>query len=292
MKLAVTVLSSILFACSVTTANPVNPSATTSTDASTSTTQPTATESNKSGLWTASNEEIATWVDVSQFTKADAELIKQYLKLTQKYEKAKEMRNLLKKETGVQEKLVKQLDQESWWFLRQFKKGKGPKYGKKLNEAREKYRKEEIKRIKLEKEYHKADLENIDLNFKLDFSKKELTKLLFGDNLDSPLFYSHMHFMASNIGFVENILKFLNLQLDQQSESEQASTSGTQSLPRNYKSLSSKTPTDQPTQISSNTKGTFKVRSSTRKAYSKMKSSLGSRWSQFKNDDDSSDSDD
>ncbi|KAK5665565.1 hypothetical protein QVD99_007911 [Batrachochytrium dendrobatidis] len=89
MKLAVTVLSSILLACSVTTANPVNPSATTSTDASTSTTQPTATESNKSGLWTASNEEIATWVDVSQFTKADAELIKQYLKLTQKYEKAK-----------------------------------------------------------------------------------------------------------------------------------------------------------------------------------------------------------
>ncbi|EGF77259.1 hypothetical protein BATDEDRAFT_27958 [Batrachochytrium dendrobatidis JAM81] len=292
MKLAVTVLSSILLACSVTTANPVNPSATTSTDASTSTTQPTATESNKSGLWTASNEEIANWVDVSQFTKADAELIKQYLKLTQEREKAKEMRNLLKQEIPKQEKLVKQLDQESWWLFREFGKGKGPKYGKKLNEAREKYRKEEIKRIKLEKEYYKINPKDIDLGLKLDFVEKELAKRLFGDDLNSPLFYSHVGFMRSNIGFVENILKFLNFQLDQQSESEQASTSGTQSLPRNYKSLSSKTPTDQPTQISSNTKGTFKVRSSTRKAYSKMKSSLGSRWSQFKNDDDSSDSDD
>ncbi|OAJ44646.1 hypothetical protein BDEG_27856 [Batrachochytrium dendrobatidis JEL423] len=191
MKLAVTVLSSILFACSVTTANPVNPSATTSTDASTSTTQPTATESNKSGLWTASNEEIATWVDVSQFTKADAELIKQYLKLTQEREKAKEMRNLLKQEIPKQEKLVKQLDQESWWLFREFGKGKGPKYGKKLNEAREKYRKEEIKRIKLEKEYYKINPKDIDLGLKLDFVEKELAKRLFGDDLNSPLFYSH-----------------------------------------------------------------------------------------------------
>ncbi|KAJ8326149.1 hypothetical protein QVD99_001359 [Batrachochytrium dendrobatidis] len=37
MKLAVAVLSSILFVCSVTTANPVNPSATTDAEASTST---------------------------------------------------------------------------------------------------------------------------------------------------------------------------------------------------------------------------------------------------------------
>ncbi|EGF76150.1 hypothetical protein BATDEDRAFT_28776 [Batrachochytrium dendrobatidis JAM81] len=42
MKLAVTVLASILFACSVTTAKPVNPSATTSAEASTSTVTPSA----------------------------------------------------------------------------------------------------------------------------------------------------------------------------------------------------------------------------------------------------------
>ncbi|KAK5665541.1 hypothetical protein QVD99_007887 [Batrachochytrium dendrobatidis] len=114
MKLAVTVLASILFACSVTTAKPVNPSATTSAEASTSTVIPTATTSTKSKHRVLSYEGSEFSLDLSKFSKDDMGLIKEYLQTDQEYQEAKKACDSAKSEELNQKELLKRLIGENY----------------------------------------------------------------------------------------------------------------------------------------------------------------------------------
>ncbi|KAJ8330598.1 hypothetical protein O5D80_001573 [Batrachochytrium dendrobatidis] len=266
MKLAVTVLASILFACSVTTANPVNPSATTSTDASTS---------------TVYSAQTTPSVDLSKLSEGGINLIKIYIKANQDHEKAIKLRNLAKNAVTAQKIIMAELNEKLLRLKSESRKGNDKlQHAYTLERLRLKLQKQSRRLDMLETKYLGHSLYNV--IWGLWDSKLELAKHFFKEFLGEKLTVNAcIELLESNYEVLACIRRLKNEML----KSEQASTSGTQSLPRNYKSLSSKTPTDQPTQISSNTKGTFKVRSSTRKAYSKMKSSLGSPRSRGENDD-------
>ncbi|KAK5665563.1 hypothetical protein QVD99_007909 [Batrachochytrium dendrobatidis] len=133
MKLAVTVLSSILLACSVTTANPVNPSATTSTDASTS---------------TVSSLGNGYFFYKSIFSVGNKCLIKKYLQKKETHERARRVYDLLKKETEVQEKRVAMLNERYHKLIQKSKQGNG-NLGYK--DSLEKFQ------LELEKQSHKLD---------------------------------------------------------------------------------------------------------------------------------------
>ncbi|OAJ43381.1 hypothetical protein BDEG_26746 [Batrachochytrium dendrobatidis JEL423] len=248
MKLAVTVLTSILFTCSFTTANPVNPSATTTTSAgtSTSTVIPTATTSTESGLWAASNEETTNLVDMSQLSESDLSLIEDCLQMEQEYEDMKKAYDLAKSEKTDQRILVERLNKKHAKLLRKPRKNKNnPVYKKELKNSRLKLQQERKKLKELEKKCQKLYHDFFILDLKLDSNKENLAERLFED-LDLELILSHMQFLELNRDFVQGIYESLNLIMNQQSGSEQTSTSGSQSSSQYHESPSSEPLTEEP----------------------------------------------
>ncbi|KAK5666080.1 hypothetical protein QVD99_006858 [Batrachochytrium dendrobatidis] len=206
MKLAVAVLTSILFTCSFTTANPVNPSATTTTSAgtSTSTVIPTATASTESGLWAASNEETTNLVDMSQLSESDLSLIEDCLQMEQEYEDMKKAYDLAKSEELDQRILVERLNKKHAKLLRKPRKNKNnPVYKKELKNSRLKLQQERKKLKELEKKCQKLYHDFFILDLKLDSNKENLAERLFED-LDLELILSHMQFLELNRDFRTN----------------------------------------------------------------------------------------
>ncbi|OAJ37377.1 hypothetical protein BDEG_21408 [Batrachochytrium dendrobatidis JEL423] len=186
MKLAVTVLASILLACSVTTATPANPSA---------------------------------------FVEVDARLIEGHLETDRKRQEMRKVCVLAKS---------KELDQKIL---------NDPTYQKKLQnsrlelkEAREKLEELEEKREKLEHDFFVFRLSLYSI-------RENIARRLFGYGMDLASFYSCVEFLKFNPSFLESIYESLTLRLNQQSESEQASTSGTQSSSQHHESSSSSSET-------------------------------------------------
>ncbi|EGF83582.1 hypothetical protein BATDEDRAFT_22396 [Batrachochytrium dendrobatidis JAM81] len=178
MKLAVTVLASILLACSVTTATPANPS--------------------------------AFVVDISRLSEVDARLIEGHLETDRKRQ---EMR---KNDPTYQKKLQNSRLE--------------------LKEAREKLEELEEKREKLEHDFFVFRLSLYSI-------RENIARRLFGYGMDLASFYSCVEFLKFNPSFLESIYESLTLRLNQQSESEQASTSGTQSSSQHHESSSSSSET-------------------------------------------------
>ncbi|OAJ43871.1 hypothetical protein BDEG_27184 [Batrachochytrium dendrobatidis JEL423] len=252
MKLAVTVLSSILAICSVTTANPVNPSSATSTETSTSTAQPTEITSTVFEDRIISYEEATRLVDISQLSESDIGLIKDYLETDREYQEMKKVYVLVKSERRSQQKLIDQLYKEYLELVYKYQQNKNNPMCQEmvqnsklmLKEAREKLKKLRKERLELSQKFFGFSLQS-------HLKKEKLAELLFGNDMDSLLLFSCMEFLESNRDFVESIYEFLILRLNQQSESEQVSTSEAQSL-----SSSSETFIVQPTQTSSSTQAT------------------------------------
>ncbi|EGF76123.1 hypothetical protein BATDEDRAFT_28803 [Batrachochytrium dendrobatidis JAM81] len=300
MKLAVTVLSLILFACSVTTASPVNPSSTTSAESSTSTVISTATKSTEFEYRIISYQEATNLVDISQLSESDARLIEKYLQADRKYEETVKAYGLTESERLDQEKLIDQLLKEySGLADKSWKTKNDPVCQKKKEDFRLKLREEREKLKMLEEKRQKLGNDFFDINFQSYFDRKKLAKRLFQNGPSTTSLYSYTKFLGSNLSFLENIYESLTLQLNQQSESKQASTSETQNQSQHHESpspSSSETSAVQPTQPSSNTQATFfstkKASKSSgsfrlRQAYSKFKNQLGSRRNRPKNDDSS-----
>ncbi|EGF83714.1 hypothetical protein BATDEDRAFT_21130 [Batrachochytrium dendrobatidis JAM81] len=309
MKLAVTLLASILFACSVTTAKPVNPrkttSATTSAEASTSTVIPSATKSTKSKHHVLSYKGSTFSVNLGKLSKDDVKLIKEYLEKDQKREEVKKARDSAKSEELNQKELVELLREENYELSLKYPNTDDPEYqekseiiNQKLNEENEKLFSLQQKRLKLDGNLYYAD------DLVLDSARKKLAERLFQNGPSTTSLYSQIGFMKSNPSFVKNIYQSLILRLNKQSRFKKAFTSGTQNKSKHHKSpsSSSKTSTDQPTQTSSTQRAsrsrsrshsrsrkTSRSCSRSRKACSKMKNNLGSGWNQLENEDSDSD---
>ncbi|EGF77522.1 hypothetical protein BATDEDRAFT_91730 [Batrachochytrium dendrobatidis JAM81] len=259
MKLAVAVLSSILLACSVTTANPVNPSAAKSAESSTSAAIPTATTSTESEYRTISYEEAANLVDLSQLSESDVSLIEGYLQMDREHEEMEKACDLAGSEKLHQQELIKQLNKKYSTLVHKSQHNNNdPAYEEKVQSFKLKLQEEREKLEELEKKYRKFNRDFLVFSLQTYANKAELAERFFGDDLDMDLLYLYVEFLKFNPSFVENIYKSLTLRLNKQPGSEQASTSGTQSSSQHHESpSSSKTSTVQPTQTSSSTQGFF-----------------------------------
>ncbi|EGF76355.1 hypothetical protein BATDEDRAFT_28544 [Batrachochytrium dendrobatidis JAM81] len=317
MKLAVTVLASILLACSVTTAKPVNPSATTSAttsaEASTSTVTPTATTSTKSEYRVLSYEGSEFSLDLSKFSEDDMGLIQEYLQADQEYEEIKKARDSAKSEEFNQKELLKRVLGESYELSLKYPNRGDPVYQEKREIINQKVDEEDEKFFSLQEKLLELDEDLYCAGVLLHLARENLADLLFKNNPSTASLDSYRRYLKSNRNFVKNIYQSLILRLSQQSGSEQPSTSGTQNKSKHHKSpsSSSKTSTVQPTQTSSSTQATSsstqktsrssrshsrsrsrktsRSHSRSRKAYSKMKNNLGSGWNQLENEDSDSD---
>ncbi|OAJ43557.1 hypothetical protein BDEG_26907 [Batrachochytrium dendrobatidis JEL423] len=114
MKLAVTVLASILFACSVTTATPVNPSLTTSAESSTSAVTP--------------NAQATSLFDLSQPSLEVMNLLEEYAQSKEDYKEAEKVYDLVHSTKSDRKQLVKQLREEYQELLDKYQEGDGSKY--------------------------------------------------------------------------------------------------------------------------------------------------------------------
>ncbi|EGF78074.1 hypothetical protein BATDEDRAFT_26761 [Batrachochytrium dendrobatidis JAM81] len=111
MKLAVTVLSSVLLACSVTIANPVLPSATADAESSTLTVLPTATTSTYSSPSAVSELDVDLFYCGTLSRKAKS-LIKAYATTKRGVETTEERCKLISKSISFQQKLIQQLSEK------------------------------------------------------------------------------------------------------------------------------------------------------------------------------------
>ncbi|OAJ45147.1 hypothetical protein BDEG_28308 [Batrachochytrium dendrobatidis JEL423] len=265
MKLSIA-LSSILLVCSVTTANPVNPSATTSVEPSSSTAIFTATASTYPNPSPVSIAQAKKLVDFSKLSKNDMNLMEKYLKTSENYQGAKEALELEEPRKLAQEALVKRLCEKYMGLLAEWLKPKLNKEKKIL--------------LELEKVYQDLRLKIFDYNWILNDIGKELAKRLFGDGLDQSSIHSYMMFIKSNPRFIQSIQSTLGHMLGQQPGTEQASTSGTQSPSQHRESPSSSTH-----EVPKSPRSQKKSRSRAGKAYSKIKGAFGSSPNQDNTDD-------
>ncbi|KAJ8324272.1 hypothetical protein O5D80_007464 [Batrachochytrium dendrobatidis] len=297
MKLLIIILSSILLACSVTIANPVLPSATTSIEY---------------GTLSTPNTQVESVGDLGQLSKEAICLIKEYAQINSDCEEMKKLYDLTESKKLVQEELVKQLGEEYQHLKRKSQKGK--------NDLKDHIRFRTIKqRLKEQKkEFIDLEREHLDLNFdyffvcdELNRIKRELVKCVFGKHSTSRPISYYMELLTSNLEFAKLVDTFRNSAPSQQLGSEQAFTSGTQSSSQRYDNPSllydnemevskksdhilkgsdtmhpsSEAPIVQPTQASSSTERASRSCSRSRKLCSRIKSSIGSLWNQHTDDD-------
>ncbi|EGF81691.1 hypothetical protein BATDEDRAFT_23219 [Batrachochytrium dendrobatidis JAM81] len=150
MKLAVAVLSSILLACSVTIANPVDPSATTSTESITSPTH------NPNGIGLGGLDPIPNIIK---------DLLKEYIELEHGRDEQEKLYGSLKPQYDHQHKLVKRLKKkiQVLGYISQAS-GDGPEYNG------------EIRKNKLDFEIQKSKLANLKKSLQGCESKSYLEK--------------------------------------------------------------------------------------------------------------------
>ncbi|KAJ8322526.1 hypothetical protein O5D80_000035 [Batrachochytrium dendrobatidis] len=239
MKFAVTVLASILFACSVTTAIPVNPSAAASAEAST--------------LVVIPSSKTTLSVDFSKPSKEDIALIKEYVLVKKDRDDVEEMHESIQLERLAQEELIKRLKQNPQELLIVSNTIENPpKYGERRKKLEQKLKQERENLDELTEKLRNSDYSI--LNRRLGEIKIKLVKSLTGKVLRQPTSH-YLRLWESEPKFMELISTFGNSTPSQQPESEQASTSGTQNQLQHHKSSSSpsETSTVQPTQTSSST---------------------------------------
>ncbi|KAJ8330324.1 hypothetical protein O5D80_001325 [Batrachochytrium dendrobatidis] len=240
MKLAITVLSSILAICSVTVAKPVNPSATTSVESSTSTAVPSA--------------QTTGWINFDQLSEEGMNLIKEYARVNKQHNEAKAMCGSTESIIVSQEKLVKGLASELKDLMDKTHKSKdGSKYEEEVKKANARFGEQHYLFLQFEKKCMDSYWDNSGIRLQLTKIKNKLVKLLFGEHISAELVEDYMQLLESDFMFMKLVKEFEALVLDRQLEPEQPSTSGIQSPQHrgNLPSSSSQTPTVQSTKASS-----------------------------------------
>ncbi|KAK5670522.1 hypothetical protein QVD99_003202 [Batrachochytrium dendrobatidis] len=191
MKLSVAVLSSILLVCSVTTANPIHPSSTASTEYVSSTAIPsstTSTEFNPSATPNANGIDLGS---LDSFSDDIQDLFKNYLKKQHDYDEHKKKCKLIKLQFEDQQKLVKHT-RERFGNLRRTaqRNGRGnSKYSDddEMKELRNKFQEGHSRLGELQRKKNKCRFELSHFNQQLDFAKVNLVEFIFGAsfNLES-----------------------------------------------------------------------------------------------------------
>ncbi|KAK5669584.1 hypothetical protein QVD99_003975 [Batrachochytrium dendrobatidis] len=255
MKLAITVLSSILAICSVTVAKPVNPSATTSVESSTSTAVPSA--------------QTTGWINFDQLSDEGMNLIKEYARVNKQHNEAKAMCGSTESIIVSQEKLVKGLASELGDLMDKTHKSKdGSEYEEEVKKANARFAEQHYLLLQFEKKCMDSYWDNSGIRSQLTKIKNELVKFLFGEHISAELVEDYMQLLESDFMFMKLVKEFEALVSGQQLEPEQPkkseqpkkfeqpeqpSTSGIQSPQHHESSLSSssQTPTVQSTKASS-----------------------------------------
>ncbi|KAK6091072.1 hypothetical protein MT418_008365 [Batrachochytrium dendrobatidis] len=238
------VLTSILFTCSVTTASPILPTATTTTYSSSS---------------TISNAKVTNSAGLSEVSENAIDSTKDYLETKEAYEKAEKTHSLLKFEKLCQEKLIEWLLQEyqhlsekSWRYKN------NSKHKKELKELEFELQAQHLILSDLEKKCTKSCLNSSQLRWRFGGAKTLLAESLLEKNSDLKTTDNHTKLDTPHS-------PVLSQESESESESDQASTSGTHSPShqalKHHESPSpstNETPAVQRTQTSSSTQTSSK----------------------------------
>ncbi|EGF80592.1 hypothetical protein BATDEDRAFT_24337 [Batrachochytrium dendrobatidis JAM81] len=171
MKLAVAVLSSILFACSVTIANPVKPSETTSTKSSTSPTP------NPKGIGLGGLDPLPDIIK---------ELLDKHLKLGHDLNQQGKICDPLQSEYENQQKLIKDLEKRIRLleFISQTS-GDNQKYYGEIQETKLNLEAQRSKLFDFGSRYYECQLKTCYIELDLSLIKIELVDIIFGGPWDS-----------------------------------------------------------------------------------------------------------
>ncbi|OAJ39343.1 hypothetical protein BDEG_23199 [Batrachochytrium dendrobatidis JEL423] len=193
MKLPIAVLTSILFACSFTTANPIHPSSTTSAESRT---------------LTAANAQVTSLVDFSKLSRSAKNSIKKYAKIKQDYEKTEKMYGLAKVTEADHEKLVSELT-EKYLLLKQKSQAMNDnsRYENKLNKAKLELEAQNKILLELEEKCTSLSCKLLDLFLKLSASEKKLKKHLLENDPNSILVDFYTKLLGLDSTSIKLILK-------------------------------------------------------------------------------------
>ncbi|OAJ45448.1 hypothetical protein BDEG_28588 [Batrachochytrium dendrobatidis JEL423] len=189
MKLAVAVLSSILFACSVTIANPIDPSATTSTESNTSPTH------NPNGIGLGGLNPLPNIIK---------DLLEKHLKLNHNRNHYGRICNSLKSEYEDQKKLVMNLGRKIQ-VLKHKAQGNsgGPKYDDEIQETKVDLKAQKAKLADLGKDYHECESECNSISFELELVEIDLVELVFGGPWDPKSFGQQLSLIGKHPSVME-----------------------------------------------------------------------------------------
>ncbi|KAJ8330014.1 hypothetical protein O5D80_001592 [Batrachochytrium dendrobatidis] len=270
MKLAVAVLSSILLACSVTIANPIDPSATTSTEYITSPTP------DPNGIGLGSLDPLPNIIK---------DFLKEYIELEHGRDEQEKLYGSLKPQYDHQHKLVKRLKKkiQVLGYISQTS-GDGPEYNG------------EIRKNKLDLEIQKSKLANLKkslqgceskysyLTVKVEQINVELVDLIFGESWNPKLFGRKLYDINSN-PFIRSYLEEQSLEYNK-SLGRKPSDQQQRRKPSDQQSQDSQPSPNTPSGSGS---GYFEQRvpSNKRKGFSKFMNGLKSLFGRPKNDDSS-----
>ncbi|KAJ8328652.1 hypothetical protein O5D80_002641 [Batrachochytrium dendrobatidis] len=171
MKLAVAVLSSILFACSVTIANPIDPSETTSTESSTSPTP------NPNGIGLDGLNPLPNIIK---------DLLNKYIELEHGRDEQEKLYGSLKPQYDHQHKLVKDLEKRIRLleFISQTS-GDNQKYYGEIQETKLNLEAQRSKLFDFGSRYYECQLKTCYIELDLSLIKIELVECVFGGPWDS-----------------------------------------------------------------------------------------------------------
>ncbi|KAK5669102.1 hypothetical protein QVD99_004864 [Batrachochytrium dendrobatidis] len=194
MKLAVAVLSSILLACSVTTANPVNPSATTDVETSTSTVIPSATTDVEAITSPTPNPNGIGLGGLDQLPSSIKELLDKHLKLSHARDEQKKVCDPLKPEYDSQIMLVIDLKTKIEVLEEKSQKNGGsPEYDGEIQKTKLDLEAQRSKLEDIEKRYNECQLKKNGLESEIYLTKMRLVYLVFGDSSNFRLFDQQLY---------------------------------------------------------------------------------------------------
>ncbi|EGF81085.1 hypothetical protein BATDEDRAFT_88146 [Batrachochytrium dendrobatidis JAM81] len=194
MKLAVAVLSSILLACSVTTANPIDPSATTDVETSTSTFIPSATTSTEASTSPTPNPNGIGLGGLDQLPDSIKELLEKYVRLSHDLNQQGKICDPLKPEYDSQIMLV--IDLKTKIEVLEEKSqtsGGSPEYDGEIQKTKLDLEAQRSKLEDIEKRYNECQLKKNGLESEIYLTKMRLVYLVFGDSSNFRLFDQQLY---------------------------------------------------------------------------------------------------
>ncbi|KAK5670519.1 hypothetical protein QVD99_003199 [Batrachochytrium dendrobatidis] len=202
MKLSVAVLSSILLVCSVTTANPVVPSTTASTDHVSSTVVPSSTTSTESNPSTTPNTDDVNLGSLDSLSVDIEDLLENYSERKHDHDRHTKECELIKFQFEDQQKLVKHL-RERFDALKLELQGNGhsdSEYSDDDEMERVGHELEDgySKLIKLERKDKKCSFKNSYFTRQLKLVQIDLVKSVFGTSFNIELFDKQLLLILSH----------------------------------------------------------------------------------------------